>query len=96
MTHHILTTNLASTTIVPEHFMNKLAVCANSLSIRDISQLRQAFNIWLKESFNRYDMDDLLTARASFVDALLAKLWCQHHLDEEQVSLIAVGGYGRG
>jgi len=96
LTNHIITTNLAFTSIVPEHFTNKLAVCANSLSIRDISQLRQAFNIWLKEAFNQHDMDDLLTARASFVDALLAKLWCQHHLDEDQISLVAVGGYGRG
>ncbi|TYK65692.1 [protein-PII] uridylyltransferase [Colwellia echini] len=91
-----MTTNLAALTLVPEHFMNKLAVCANSLSLRDISQLRGAFNIWLRDAFYQNDINDLLIARASFVDALLSKLWSQHHLDEDQVSLVAVGGYGRG
>lgn len=71
-------------------------MCANALSIRDISQLRNAFNVWLKNAFTSYSINDLLIARANFVDALLAKLWSQHHLDEDRISLIAVGGYGRG
>jgi len=82
--------------IVPEHFLEKLAITADSLTSKDICQLTQAFNQWLKEAFANEDISKLLTARANFVDHTLKKLWCQHHLDEYQISLVAVGGYGRG
>ena len=82
--------------IVPAHFIEKLAVSADFLSTRDICQLSQSFNSWLKDVFIDNDINDLLSARAVFVDAILKKLWCQHHLDEFQITLIAVGGYGRG
>jgi len=54
-----------------------------------------SFNTWLKDVFIDNDINDLLSSRAIFVDAILKKLWCQHHLDEYQISLVAVGGYGR-
>ncbi len=82
--------------IVPEHFLEKLAITANSLTSKDICQLTQAFNLWLKDAFANEDISKLLNARADFVDHTLKKLWCQHHLDEYQISLVAVGGYGRG
>lgn len=82
--------------IVPEHFFETLSITSPSLSSRDICTITAEFNDWLKEVFTEKDIRDLLAARAYFVDAILKKLWCQHHLDEYQISLVAVGGYGRG
>ncbi len=91
-----MTSHPVSVHIVPPHFIEKLAISADFLSTRDICQLSQSFNTWLKDVFIDNDINDLLSARAVFVDAILKKLWCQHHLDEFQITLIAVGGYGRG
>lgn len=91
-----MTNNPVTDHIVPPHFITNLAVSADFLSTRDICQLSLAFNGWLKDAFIDNDISDLLSARAIFVDAILKKLWCQHHLDEFQISLVAVGGYGRG
>ncbi|OUR59693.1 [protein-PII] uridylyltransferase [Colwellia sp. 39_35_sub15_T18] len=76
--------------------MDSLAISTDCLSSKDICQLSLNFNEWLQTAFEHNDVNDLLNARAVFVDAILAKLWCQHHLDEFQISLVAVGGYGRG
>ena len=91
MTNHPLNNH-----IVPTHFIETLAITAENLSSKEICQLTTKFNDWLKDVFADNDVNDLLVARAVFVDATLKKLWCQHHLDEFQISLIAVGGYGRG
>ena len=82
--------------IVPIHFTDSLAIAADNLTSKDICQLTTSFNEWLKDAFTESDVNDLLVARAVFVDAILTKLWCQHQLDEFQISLLAVGGYGRG
>ena len=82
--------------IIPTGFIESLAITADSLSSKDICQLTLNFNKWLMDAFVAHDVKDLLIARAVFVDAILTKLWCQHHLDEFQISLVAVGGYGRG
>ena len=82
--------------IIPLEFLEPLAITANSLSSKDICQLTLSFNEWLREAFADNDVKDLLISRAVFVDGILNKLWCQHHLDEFQISLVAVGGYGRG
>lgn len=91
-----MTTNPLHNHIVPVHFTDSLAVSADTLSSKEICQLSISFNEWLKLAFSENDVNDLLIARAIFVDAILNKLWCQHHLDEFQISLLAVGGYGRG
>jgi len=91
VTHHTIANN-----IVPQRFIDSLAISADTLSSKDICQLTCSFNEWLKKAFNDTDVNHLLNARAVFVDSILAKLWCQHHLDEFQISLVAVGGYGRG
>jgi len=82
--------------IIPEGFIDKLAISADTLSSKEICQLTFNFNEWLKVAFTDNDVKDLLISRAVFVDSILTKLWCQHHLDEFQISLVAVGGYGRG
>jgi [protein-PII] uridylyltransferase len=38
----------------------------------------------------------LLRQRAAFVDTLLGSLWDQHNWQSENLTLVAVGGYGRG
>ncbi len=82
--------------ILPAHFSDTLAITKEALSSREICQLSQVFNTWLQTQFSLEEVADLLNARADFVDQVLTKLWCQHQLDEYQISLIAVGGYGRG
>lgn len=82
--------------IIPATFIDNLAITTEILSSKAICQLTQDFKAWLNSAFADNDVKDLLIARAVFVDAILTKLWCQHHLDEFQVSLVAVGGYGRG
>ena len=96
MTNNPISAQSVLANIVPIHFIEGLATSADLLSTRDICQLSQSFNAWLKDVFIDNDISDLLSARAIFVDAILKKLWCQHHLDEYQISLVAVGGYGRG
>ncbi len=82
--------------LIPDNIIDNLSLTAPCLSSQDICIITTEFNDWLKSAFNEYDVDDLLIARSTFVDSILKKLWCQHHLDEFQISLIAVGGYGRG
>ncbi|WP_274050476.1 [protein-PII] uridylyltransferase [Thalassomonas haliotis] len=81
--------------LVPTEYTDKLAITAAQLSSSDICQLSETFSHWLKQAFEVEDITFLLSARAQFVDKVLTKLWCQHQLDEYQISLIAVGGYGR-
>lgn len=91
-----MTTLSLSKHVIPAHFIDRLVIASDALSSSEICLLTQEFNLWLRDSFIDNDISDLLAARADFVDAALRKLWSQHHLDEDQVSLVAVGGYGRG
>ena len=79
-----MTSHPVSAFKVPEQFIENLAISADFLSTRDICLLSQTFDEWLKDIFIDNDISDLLSARALFVDAILKKLWCQHHLDEYQ------------
>ncbi|WP_328824564.1 [protein-PII] uridylyltransferase [Thalassotalea algicola] len=81
---------------IPSQFQTPFCVSAPNLSSADICALSQEFNQWLLSIFNNIDMELIIQARAYYVDLLLSKLWTQHQLDEYQVSLLAVGGYGRG
>ncbi|MCC2618162.1 [protein-PII] uridylyltransferase [Aestuariibacter halophilus] len=52
---------------------------------------------WLDEQFNQTQVDELVHGRATFVDALLCHAWRLLELDKvKHLSLVAVGGYGRG
>ncbi len=87
---------MTSHSLIPEHFSELFAINSDALSSAEICQLSKEFNLWLKEQFSSVDVSELLSARAEFVDHILTKLWCQHRLDEYQITLLAVGGYGRG
>jgi len=82
-------------TLLPTEYSDSLAVSAPHMSTQDICQLGAEFQQWQKDIFPHEDISFLVATRAKFVDNILNKLWCQHNLDEYQISLIAVGGYGR-
>lgn len=82
--------------LIPQKFLDPLCVSAETISCADICAISQEFYQWLQSAFNHEDVEILVNARAHFVDAILTKLWVQHQLDEYQISLLAVGGYGRG
>lgn len=53
--------------------------------------------LYLQQQFDAGSpIEDLVYQRASFVDEILNQIWQQHIPDDTPVSLIAVGGYGRG
>ncbi|WP_413701384.1 nucleotidyltransferase domain-containing protein [Psychromonas sp. KJ10-10] len=58
----------------------------------------QDFSDWQIEAFkNKYDITQLVELRARYIDELLIQLWDFVGLSESyDLSLIAVGGYGRG
>ena len=52
---------------------------------------------WLETAFNKLPVNQLVTGRSQFVDALLTQLWELYGLDTaKNLALCAVGGYGRG
>ena len=52
---------------------------------------------YLKQQFDQgVPVADLIYQRADFVDEILQRLWYQHINPTTPVSLVAVGGYGRG
>lgn len=56
----------------------------------------EQYQAWSAEAFVTADIDFLLAHRSQFIDQLLEILWRQCGLSDHQISLIAVGGYGRG
>lgn len=83
------------TTYIPNAFFDTFAITAPHLTSQEICHQNTLFSDWLLSQFHQQDTEYLVKARAEFVDLVLSKLWCQHQLDEYQVSLLAVGGYGR-
>ncbi|GAA5219163.1 [protein-PII] uridylyltransferase [Corallincola platygyrae] len=66
-----------------------------------VAEFRQAntdFLTWLKAQYQAGEsVNNLVLGRSRFVDALLSALWQRCGLDQvKDLSLIAVGGYGRG
>lgn len=66
----------------------------------DISFYRTALEhgqAYLKQQFeNKQDIITLVHQRSVFVDEVLQALWQHHISDDIPISLVAVGGYGRG
>lgn len=81
---------------VPEEFIEPLSISAANITNKEVCQLNADFLAWQKSQFANEDIANLIKARAVYIDNVLSKLWCQHNLDEYQISLLAVGGYGRG
>ncbi|WP_218354807.1 [protein-PII] uridylyltransferase [Alteromonas lipotrueiana] len=69
-------------------------------SVEDLPAIKQCVKNsyqWLDTAFDTSPVNQLVTGRAQFVDALLLHLWHLLRLDEvKDLALCAVGGYGRG
>lgn len=69
-------------------------------SINDIVAFKQVVSdsfTWLAESFNLIHVDELVVERSRFTDALLCRAWHLQELHTDpNLTLCAVGGYGRG
>ena len=85
-----------SSSLLLAEYSEPLSISAPIISSAELRTLIQHFSQWQQDAFNQLSVATLVNARAEFVDLILIKLWCQHHLDEYQISLLAVGGYGRG
>jgi len=82
--------------LLPTKFYEPFLITACAINSQEIKTLNNEFLAWQKERFADDYVNNIIQARAEYVDNLLAKLWSQHHLDEYQIALVAVGGYGRG
>ncbi|MCU7554926.1 [protein-PII] uridylyltransferase [Alteromonas sp. ASW11-19] len=69
-------------------------------SVDDLATIKQCVGDsyqWLQDAFDTTPVNQLVTGRAQFVDALLCHLWDLFGLTEHpDLALCAVGGYGRG
>ncbi|MCC5856280.1 MAG: [protein-PII] uridylyltransferase [Idiomarina sp.] len=56
----------------------------------------QTYNQWADEQFLQADIETLVRHRSEFFDGMLRELWGQLGFSNDTMSLVAVGGYGRG
>ncbi|EMH6403568.1 bifunctional uridylyltransferase/uridylyl-removing protein GlnD [Providencia rettgeri] len=69
----------------------------HDLELNSLRQHVDNFDQWLEEAFKQgKDVVDLIHLRSDYLDALLTRLWQSFQFDKQpDMSLIAVGGYGR-
>ncbi len=78
---------------IPEEFFSPFA---QPFKLVEYKERLKAFAQWSKDNFNLYPVYHLVKARSEFVDYILINVWQHAELDQEQdISLVAVGGYGR-
>jgi [protein-PII] uridylyltransferase len=69
----------------------------DSYSLESYKKHFADFHDWLGRSFSQHPVNALVKARARFIDEVLVQLWHKTELHKSKdLSLIAVGGYGRG
>lgn len=70
----------------------------NELTREAIKQRLEQFRQQLAHAFDQgVDVEQLIAARTLFIDRLLCRLWRFYDFPEqEDIALVAVGGYGRG
>ena len=57
----------------------------------------QKFQAWQVENFKAHqEITKIVKRRAQYIDQLLDRLWAKFELNQTQLALVAVGGYGRG
>lgn len=81
--------------------MNQLTVFNTTLpvsySLEAYKKLLADFHNWLDQIFEHQHISHLVKARARFIDSILLQLWQEFGLTKyPDLSLVAVGGYGRG
>ncbi|WP_070970798.1 bifunctional uridylyltransferase/uridylyl-removing protein GlnD [Vibrio sonorensis] len=70
----------------------------NQLAVDELKAQLEAFAHFQKQEFlNHHPVTDLVLGRAEFIDLMLNRLWEHFGFAEyPHISLVAVGGYGRG
>lgn len=79
-------------------FQSPLTFSDEQLTISELKQQLEHFAQYQKQEFlNHHPVTDLVLGRSEYMDLLLHRLW-QHFgfMDIPELSLVAVGGYGRG
>lgn len=81
----------------PVAFLSPSLFQASDLELLRLKQHVESFHNYLEEAFNQGESAiDLVHARSDYLDALLTRLWKEYQFDQQpNMSLIAVGGYGR-
>lgn len=74
--------------LFPYHFDSPLTPSAVKIQRENLKELE-------RQHFADYSVFELIANRTQFCDDLLKQLWQQFELDKANLTLIAVGGYGR-
>ncbi len=65
------------------------------MTTAEFKQAIKSLDLFLQENIFQSAINDTLNKRSQFFDTLLCLLWQSLELDNNHVSLNAVGGYGR-
>lgn len=68
----------------------------DSQSIGAYREQLVAYNDWAAEQFMTADIQALVLDRALFFDQLITHLWQQFNLPDQDLAVLAIGGFGRG
>ncbi|GAA0856007.1 [protein-PII] uridylyltransferase [Aliiglaciecola litoralis] len=80
-----------------QHLVEQIHKITDINDIKSFKQCVADSYTWLNEDFETVPVDQLVHARATFVDHLLCHAWDLIDLKAHKgLSLVAVGGYGRG
>lgn len=74
--------------LFPYHFDSPLTPSAVKIQRENLKEFE-------RQHFDNYSVFELIANRTQFCDDLLKQLWQQFELDKANLTLIAVGGYGR-
>ena len=74
--------------LFPYHFDSPLTPSAVKIQRENLKEFE-------RKHFTDYSVFELIANRTQFCDDLLKQLWQQFELDKANLTLIAVGGYGR-
>lgn len=79
-------------------YQSPLTFSDEQLQVSELKEQLDIFTCYQKQEFlNQHPINDLVLARAEYMDLLLTRLWRHFGFYERpNLSLVAVGGYGRG
>lgn len=83
--------------MLPDNLLTEITHITSPEDIKGLKACIQQCQQWLDMSFAETEVKQLVLGRAKFVDALLQHLWQLNGFEPQgDLSLVAVGGYGRG